>query len=210
MQTEEEAISNLMSQVLGEEAPVEAPTEAPVEEPKEEVKFDVASIIKQATDAQQKLFDEKLSAMEAKLKPQQAEAPDEEAMMIEDARRKIGLDMEAQEAARQMLEERKAREFFSATEREFKKEFPDVDLKEMGVWAQEVGMIDDLNTGDINRWRVVAGLMKRIAAPKGVPDPITPSATKGTETSVWEKQKKGEDVSDLEFGAQILKTSGHY
>jgi len=205
--TEEDAINNLMAEVMGEapaqeEAPME---EAPAKEP--ETKIDVAAIIKQATDQQQALFDEKLKAMEAKMQPQQEEQIDEEAMQIEQARQKLGMDMEAMAAAKQLAEQNKMRAAFEATEREFKKEFPDVDMKEMGEWAQEVGMIDDLNSGDINRWRVVAGLMKRIAQPKSSPDPITPSATKGTETSVWDKTKKGEDVSMVDLGEAILQKS---
>lgn len=213
MPTEEEAISNLMSQVLGDEVAEEVPVEeVPAEAPKgADAKIDVAAIIKQVTDQQQKLFDEKLKAMEAKMAPKE-EAPqmNEEAMQIEEARRKLGLDMEAQEAARQMMEERKQREHFAQVEREFKREFPDIDLKEMGEWAEEVGMLEDLNSGDINRWKLVANLMKRIAAPKSEPDPITPSATRGAETSVWERQSKGEQVDDLEIGAAILAKTGHF
>jgi hypothetical protein len=204
--TEEDAINNLMAEVMGEAPAEEAPQEAPpAKEP--ETKIDVAAIIKQATDQQQKLFDEKLKAMEAKMQPQQEEQIDEEAMQIEQARQKLGMDMEAMAAAKQLAEQNKMRAAFEATEREFKKEFPDVDMKEMGEWAQEVGMIGDLNSGDINRWRVVAGLMKRIAQPKGNPDPITPTATKGTETSVWDKTKKGEDVSMVDLGEAILQKS---
>lgn len=206
--TEEDAINNLMAEVMGEEEVAPEPVVEKTPEKEPETKIDVAAIIKQATDAQQKLFDEKLKAMEAKMQPpQQEEQVDEEAMAIEQARQKLGMDMEAMAAAKQLAEQNKMRAAFEATEREFKREFPDVDMKEMGEWAQEVGMIDDLNSGDINRWRVVAGLMKRIALPKSSPDPITPSATKGTETSVWDKTKKGEEVPMVDLGEAILKSS---
>jgi len=208
--TETEAIDSLTAEIMGTAEPMaeEVVEETPQATPEESMKIDVAKIFSEQTkmmNEQSKKIDELSKKLADKETPAQ---PSEEEMMVEQARQKLGIDMQAMEAAKQLAEERKLAQMFDATQKEFKKEFPDVDMKEMGKWAEENGLLQMLNSGDINQWRVVGTAMKQIAKAVGTPDPITPTAQKGAETTVWDRKQKGENVSDTELAADVLKIAG--
>ena len=209
MDTEEQAINDLTSMIYSQEAPQgEAPaeeaapepttTEAPAKDPEAEIKIDVAKLFAEQT----KIIQEQAKKLEELTKQQeQPPVPTEEEMMIEQARQKIGMTQEMFEMAAK-YKEQKELEGMIAT---FKKSFPEIELKEMGEFAEANGMMNALNSKDINQWGLVAQAMRITAKPVAKPDSITPTAQKGAETTVWDRLKKREDVSDTEFGAELLK-----
>lgn len=215
MDTEEQAINDLTSMIYGQETQGEAPAEeapatseepkAEAKEPETDIKIDVAKLFAEQT----KIIQEQARKLEEMTKKQEEapQAPSEEEMMIEQARQKLGIDMQKQQELYKMAEKMKAQEELEAIVNTFKKEFPEVELKDMGEFAETNGLMDLLNSKDLNQWRVVAKAMRVVAKPVAKPDAITPTAQKGAETTVWDRMKKGEDVSDTEFGAALLKHS---
>lgn len=208
MDTEEQAINDLTemiysqeappSEALVEEAPAPTPTEAPAKDPEAEIKIDVAKLFAEQT----KIIQEQAKKLEELTKQQEEPPmPTEEEMIIEQARQKMGITQEMLEMAAK-YKEQKELEGMIAT---FKKSFPEIELKEMGEFAEANGMMDALNSKDLNQWSVVAKAMRITAKPASKPDAITPTAQKGAETTVWERVKKGDNVSDTEWGAELLK-----
>lgn len=212
MDTEEQAINDLTSMIYSQEgeAPTEAeeaptPTEAPAKDAEAEIKIDVAKLFAEQT----KIIQEQAKKLEEMTKKQEeATQPlSEEDMMIEQARQKLGIDMQKQQELYKIAEEMRAQKELEVIINTFKKEFPEVELKDMGEFAETNDLMDLLNSRDLNQWRVVAKAMRVVAKPAAKPDAITPTAQKGAETTVWDRMKKGDEVSDTEFGAALLKHS---
>ena len=57
-------------------------------------------------------------------------------------------------------------------------------------------------------WKAVAKTMISLAKVSGEPDPIIGSNRGAGGVSAFERVKKGENVSDIELGAEILKSAG--
>lgn len=221
MTEEEKAIADLTNMVLGEKETQEE-EKAPVAESMEEtsaknaqaqqkepdVKIDVAKIIAEQNKTmaeQQKKIDELSKKIEEA--PNKQEVNEEEAL-IQEARTKLGIDQERMQKLYQMQEEQERMDAFNAMVNDFKKANPDIDMKDMGKWAEENNLSQLLNSGDINQWNVVANAMRTISKATKKPDAITPSGQKGAETSVWERMDKGEKVDDIELGIDLLKGVG--
>ena len=210
MDAETQAIDELTAMIMGEELPPQ-PEEAPAEEtpapaaqatPEAEMKIDVAKLFAE----QNKIVAEQQRKIEELMKEKEASRePTEEERMIAEAQQKLGIDMQKQQELYAMAEEFKKQKMFDGMVAEFKKEFPEIELKEMGEFANTNNLSNLLNSGDVNQWKVVATAMRLMAKPKQTPDAITPTAQKGAETTVWERLQKNEDVSDTEFGAALLK-----
>ena len=57
-------------------------------------------------------------------------------------------------------------------------------------------------------WKAVAKAMISLAKVSGEPDPIIGSNRGAGGVNAFERVKKGENVSDIELGAEILKSAG--
>lgn len=202
-----------------QETPAQETQEAKVDnDTKAEVKIDVAEIIKRTMDEQSKRFEEKLGELAKKIDKQEEKELSEEELMIQQAKEKLGLE-ELQKQQQEMYEmyqkqqqQLQMQEKLDKMEEEFTKANPNIKLKELDKWATENGLTEQMQlgfeSGNVAIWNVLADAMQKVAEVKNKPDPITPTASKGAETTVWERQKRGEEVSDIDIGADLLKTAG--
>ena len=104
-------------------------------------------------------------------------------------------------------EQARQQEIFNKNSAEFKKDFPTIKLEELGKFADENGFMPMLGE-DYDGWKAVAKAMIAIAKTNGEPDPIIGSNRNSNEVGAFDRMKKGESVSDVELGAEILKTAG--
>ena len=96
---------------------------------------------------------------------------------------------------------------FNKNAAEFKKDFPTIKLEELGKFADENGFMPLLGE-NYDGWKAVAKAMIGLAKVSGEPDPIIGSNRGAGGVSAFERVKKGENVSDIELGAEILKSAG--
>lgn len=104
---------------------------------------------------------------------------------------------EAQEQARRQA-------VFNQNITQFEKEFPTIKPEELGKFAEANGALDFLGE-NYNGWKLVAMAMINKAAPQSEPDAIVGNGGGKNEVSAFDRLKKGESVSDLEIGAELLK-----
>ncbi|QCD44115.1 HIT family hydrolase [Campylobacter mucosalis] len=109
-----------------------------------------------------------------------------------------------QEQMAQQQEEARRQNVFNQNITQFEKEFPTINPKEFGEFAKANGF-DGYLGEDYNMWRLVANTMLQIATPKQKPDEIIGNGGGKNEISAFERLKNGEDVSDIEIGAELLK-----
>lgn len=137
--------------------------------------------------------------------------PEQQAMLdsmglgdIGQIREQLAQFQAAQAAA---AEQARQQEIFNKNSAEFKKDFPTIKLEELGKFADENGFMPMLGE-DYDGWKAVAKAMIAIAKTNGEPDPIIGSNRNSNEVGAFDRMKKGESVSDVELGAEILKTAG--
>ena len=104
-------------------------------------------------------------------------------------------------------EQARQQEIFSKNSAEFKKDFPTIKLEELGKFADENGFMPLLGE-NYDGWKAVAKAMINLAKVSGEPDAIIGSNRGGGGVNAFERVKKGENVSDIELGAEILKSAG--
>nr|DAN83820.1 MAG TPA: hypothetical protein [Caudoviricetes sp.] len=104
-------------------------------------------------------------------------------------------------------EQARQQEIFNKNSAEFKKDFPTIKLEELGKFADENGFMPLLGE-NYDGWKAVAKAMINLAKVSGEPDPIIGSNRGAGGVNAFERVKKGESVSDIELGAEILKSAG--
>lgn len=104
-------------------------------------------------------------------------------------------------------EQARQQEIFNKNSAEFKKDFPTIKLEELGKFADENGFMPLLGE-NYDGWKAVAKTMINLAKVSGEPDPIIGSNRGAGGVNAFERVKKGENVSDIELGAEILKSAG--
>ena len=104
-------------------------------------------------------------------------------------------------------EQARQQEIFNKNSAEFKKDFPTIKLEELGKFADENGFMPLLGE-NYDGWKAVAKTMISLAKVSGEPDPIIGSNRGAGGVNAFERVKKGENVSDIELGAEILKSAG--
>ncbi|EAU00313.1 hypothetical protein [Campylobacter curvus] len=109
----------------------------------------------------------------------------------------VAKQAEAQEQARRQA-------VFNQNVTQFEKEFPTIKPEELGKFAEANGALDFLGE-NYNGWKLVAMAMINKAAPQSEPDAIVGNGGGKNEVSAFDRLKKGESVSDLEIGAELLK-----
>ena len=210
--TEQEALDSLMSDLIGAEAqpePAPEPTPEVVPQVKEEPKNDLPDI-KAMLENQSKMIEELKTKVESK--PQEkGELPPEqmaEQEMIRKAQEQLGItqlleQQKAQEAERQRAEQ------FKAEEKNFKQLHPEVNLEDLAQWAQGNGYEKVLGLGAVG-WSVIAKAMQAQSKPVSKPDPITPATSQGAEPSAFDRLQKGEKITPIEAGEDLLRIAGLY
>ena len=112
-----------------------------------------------------------------------------------------------QEAQAQAQEAARKRAVFDKNLDQFGKDYPTIKPEEMGKWAEQNGFLSLLGE-NYDGWKAVANAMIKIATPTQKPDEIIDTNKSGGELSAFDRIKKGEEVSDVEIGAELLKQAG--
>ena len=112
-----------------------------------------------------------------------------------------------QEAQAQAQEAARKRAVFDKNLDQFSKDYPTIKPEEMGKWAEHNGFLPLLGE-NYDGWKAVANAMIKIATPTQKPDEIIDTNKSGGELGAFDRMKKGEDVSDVEIGAELLKQAG--
>lgn len=221
--TEQEALNELVGIVNGneqaepetnevaeqpaEEAKTE-PATAPEEPKKEELNIDA---IKQTLTDKQALTEalaaKEQSAQEAKpqLEPEKQALLDSLGLGNLDAL-KAQMDQITQAQAAQ-AEEARRQAVFDKNLAEFKKDYPTIRPDDLAEFAKAHGMSDLLGENYVG-WKAVAMGMINVAKSKEKPDEILSGSNASSELSAFDRAKKGENVSDVEYGAELLKLAG--
>ena len=214
--TEQEALNELTAIVNGNEQaepetnevaqePQEQPTEQPVatEEPKkEELSIEA---IKQA-------MAEAMAAKEQPQEPAQPQLAPEKQALLESlglgnlSELKNQMDQISQAQAAQ-AEEARRQAVFDKNLAEFKKDYPTIRPDDLAEFAKAHGMSDLLGENYVG-WKAVAMGMINVAKSKEKPDEILSGSNASSELSAFDRAKKGENVSDVEYGAELLKLAG--
>nr|DAJ63953.1 MAG TPA: hypothetical protein [Caudoviricetes sp.] len=203
--TENDAIEALMGAFdEGQDAPSEEPTQASEaqEAAQETSQAPVAEAPKEAPKSEEDTPKE--SAPTVMTPEQQAML---ESMGLGDLgqiKEQLAQFQAAQAAA---AEQARQQEIFNKNSAEFKKDFPTIKLEELGKFADENGFMPLLGE-NYDGWKAVAKAMISLAKVSGEPDPIIGSNRGAGGVNAFERVKKGENVSDIELGAEILKSAG--
>lgn len=215
--TEQEALNELTAIVNGNEQ-VEPETNEAAEQPAEGAKTEPAVVpdepkkeelnidaIKQAlTEA---LAAKEQSAQETKpqLEPEKQALLDSLGLGNLDAL-KAQMDQITQAQAAQ-AEEARRQAVFDKNLAEFKKDYPTIRPDDLAEFAKAHGMSDLLGENYVG-WKAVAMGMINVAKSKEKPDEILSGSNASSELSAFDRAKKGENVSDVEYGAELLKLAG--
>ena len=215
--TEQEALNELTAIVNGNEQ-VEPETNEAAEQPAEGAKTEPAVVpdepkkeelnidaIKQAlTEA---LAAKEQSAQETKpqLEPEKQALLDSLGLGNLDAL-KAQMDQITQAQAAQ-AEEARRQAVFDKNLAEFKKDYPTIRPDDLAEFAKAHGMSDLLGENYVG-WKAVAMGMINVAKGKEKPDEILSGSNASSELSAFDRAKKGENVSDVEYGAELLKLAG--
>ena len=203
--TENDAIEALMGAFdEGHDTASEEPTQAsePQEATQETSEAQVAEAPKETPKSEEATPKESVPAVMT---------PEQQAMLesmglgdIGQIKEQLAQFQAAQAAA---AEQARQQEIFNKNSAEFKKDFPTIKLEELGKFADENGFMPLLGE-NYDGWKAVAKAMINLAKVSGEPDPIIGSNRGAGGVNAFERVKKGESVSDIELGAEILKSAG--
>lgn len=231
--TENEAINALTDEILGavegeepqgeavadEVAAADEPQGEPKSEPKSEPveqKSDETAAKISAIEAAVADIAQQIKAMQA---PAQTQAPEYASELGA-----LGLDNTAaqmKQVAEQMAaiktqmeaqkEEARRMGVFNENLQKLKNEYPTIDPDKMAQWATARGMehlLGGANGENYKNWEILALAMMKESAPKETPDPVVAGGNNGGEMGIEARLKKGESVSDADFGALIMDAAG--
>ena len=119
---------------------------------------------------------------------------------------KAQMDQIAQAQAAQ-AEEARRQAVFDKNLAEFKKDYPTIRPDDLAQFEKTHG-ISELLGENYAGWKAVAMGMISVAKSKDRPDEIISGSNASSALSAFDKAKKGENVSDVEYGAELLKLAG--
>jgi len=226
--TEQEALASLVAEFnQGEELP-----EAPQAEQAETPQIDKAELpninaILQDLAAKQEALNAKLDQIGTQQVPQgipqglqqqglptqglqqqglppQAVDPMQE--QLSSVQRELGISQMKEQMEKQQAfidEQNRKLEFINAWN-DFTKTHPNVTQDELAKWAND----NKLNTmlSSKEGWEAIYQAMQFQAKSKSTPDAITPTDKGGIETSAFDRRAKGEKVSDIELGLDLINS----
>ena len=215
--TEQEALNELVSIVNGDEQ-VEPETNEVAEQPAEEAKTEPAVVsdepkkeelnidaIKQALTEALAAKEQSTQGVKPQLEPEKQALLDSLGLGNLDAL-KAQMDQITQTQAAQ-AEEARRQAVFDKNLAEFKKDYPTIRPDDLAQFAKAHGMSDLLGENYVG-WKAVAMGMINVAKSKEKPDEIISGSNASSELSAFDRAKKGENVSDVEYGAELLKLAG--
>nr|WP_315520099.1 HIT family hydrolase [uncultured Campylobacter sp.] len=217
--TEQEALNELVGIVNGDEQ-VEPETNEAAQETQEQPKEQVAEQVATQEPKKEELNIEAIKqamaeALAAKEQPQEPAHPqlDPEKQALLDSLGLGNLDaLKAQmdqisKAQAAQAEEARRQAVFDKNLAEFKKDYPTIRPDDLAEFAKAHGMSDLLGENYVG-WKAVAMGMINVAKSKEKPDEILSGSNASSELSAFDRAKKGENVSDVEYGAELLKLAG--
>ena len=215
--TEQEALNELTAIVNGNEQ-AEPETNEAAEQPAEEAKTEPATVsdepkkeelnidaIKQALTEALAAKEESIQGAKPQLEPEKQALLDSLGLGNLDAL-KAQMDQITQAQAAQ-AEEARRQAVFDKNLAEFKKDYPTIRPDDLAEFAKAHGMSDLLGENYVG-WKAVAMGMINVAKSKEKPDEILSGSNASSELSAFDRAKKGENVSDVEYGAELLKLAG--
>ena len=215
--TEQEALNELVGIVNGNEQ-AEPETNEVVEQPTEEAKTEPATVsdepkkeelnidaIKQALTEALAAKEQSTQGVKPQLEPEKQALLDSLGLGNLDAL-KAQMDQITQAQAAQ-AEEARRQAVFDKNLAEFKKDYPTIRPDDLAEFAKAHGMSDLLGENYVG-WKAVAMGMINVAKSKEKPDEILSGSNASSELSAFDRAKKGENVSDVEYGAELLKLAG--
>lgn len=215
--TEQEALNELTAIVNGNEQ-AEPETNEVVEQPTEEAKTEPATVSDEPKkeelniDAIKQALTEALAAKEQSIQGAKPQLEPEKQALLDslglgnlDAL-KAQMDQITQAQAAQ-AEEARRQAVFDKNLAEFKKDYPTIRPDDLAEFAKAHGMSDLLGENYVG-WKAVAMGMINVAKSKEKPDEILSGSNASSELSAFDRAKKGENVSDVEYGAELLKLAG--
>lgn len=215
--TEQEALNELVGIVNGDEQaepetnevaeqPAEEAKTEPVTEPDEPKKEELnIEAIKQAMAEALAAKEQSTQGAKPQLEPEKQALLDSLGLGNLDAL-KAQMDQITQAQAAQ-AEEARRQAVFDKNLAEFKKDYPTIRPDDLAEFAKAHGMSDLLGENYVG-WKAVAMGMINVARSKEKPDEILSGSNASSELSVFDRAKKGENVSDVEYGAELLKLAG--
>ncbi|WP_103602819.1 HIT family hydrolase [Campylobacter concisus] len=215
--TEQEALNELTAIVNGNEQ-AEPETNEVAEQPAEEAKTEPAVVsdepkkeelnidaIKQALTEALAAKEQSTQGVKPQLEPEKQALLDSLGLGNLDAL-KAQMDQITQTQAAQ-AEEARRQAVFDKNLAEFKKDYPTIRPDDLAEFAKAHGMSDLLGENYVG-WKAVAMGMINVAKSKEKPDEILSGSNASSELSAFDRAKKGENVSDVEYGAELLKLAG--
>lgn len=215
--TEQEALNELTAIVNGNEQ-AEPETNEVAEQPAEEAKTEPATVSEEPKkeelniDAIKQALTEALAAKEQSTQGAKPQLEPEKQALLDslglgnlDAL-KAQMDQISQAQAAQ-AEEARRQAVFDKNLAEFKKDYPTIRPDDLAEFAKAHGMSDLLGENYVG-WKAVAMGMINVAKSKEKPDEIISGSNASSELSAFDRAKKGENVSDVEYGAELLKLAG--
>lgn len=215
--TEQEALNELTAIVNGNEQ-AEPETNEAAEQPAEEAKTEPATVSDEPKkeelniDAIKQALTEALAAKEQSIQGAKPQLEPEKQALLDslglgnlDAL-KAQMDQITQAQAAQ-AEEARRQAVFDKNLAEFKKDYPTIRPDDLAEFAKAHGMSDLLGENYVG-WKAVAMGMINVAKSKEKPDEILSGSNASSELSAFDRAKKGENVSDVEYGAELLKLAG--
>lgn len=215
--TEQEALNELVGIVNGNEQ-AEPETNEVVEQPAEEAKTEPVTVSDEPKkeelniDAIKQALTEALAAKEQSTQGAKPQLEPEKQALLDslglgnlDAL-KAQMDQITQAQAAQ-AEEARRQAVFDKNLAEFKKDYPTIRPDDLAEFAKAHGMSDLLGENYVG-WKAVAMGMINVAKSKEKPDEIISGSNASSELSAFDRAKKGENVSDVEYGAELLKLAG--
>ena len=215
--TEQEALNELTAIVNGNEQ-AEPETNEVAEQPAEEAKTEPVTVsdepkkeelnidaIKQALTEALAAKEQSTQGVKPQLEPEKQALLDSLGLGNLDAL-KAQMDQITQAQAAQ-AEEARRQAVFDKNLAEFKKDYPTIRPDDLAQFAKAHGMSDLLGENYVG-WKAVAMGMINVAKSKEKPDEIISGSNASSELSAFDRAKKGENVSDVEYGAELLKLAG--
>lgn len=215
--TEQEALNELTAIVNGNEQ-AEPETNEVAEQPAEEAKTEPVTVSDEPKkeelniDAIKQALTEALAAKEQSTQGAKPQLEPEKQALLDslglgnlDAL-KAQMDQITQAQAAQ-AEEARRQAVFDKNLAEFKKDYPTIRPDDLAQFAKAHGMSDLLGENYVG-WKAVAMGMINVAKSKEKPDEIISGSNASSELSAFDRAKKGENVSDVEYGAELLKLAG--
>ncbi|WP_162166278.1 HIT family hydrolase [Campylobacter fetus] len=209
---ENEAVEALLNELDGVEAELSEPVkeEEPTKAVKEEEPNKLDLILQSLQELKSSKEPEQAKIENTPTKVDQ-EALNEElnSLGLNNLQMQLNAQQEALNAQQEKIniasEQARLQSVFNANLEQLKKEFPTIDPDELGKFAMQKELFSFLGE-DYKGWKLVASHMISLAKPTSTPDQITSSSGKTGEITAFDKLKKGENVSDIEFGAELLKS----